>query len=712
MRKQKGNDWFRWKHLCFVVGAKRYKNIRTPLFLFVTVLFLVIGLSGVTYAWNSISQNAVNDFFAKTEEVPVELVKLEKLPDGTLTEIPISDVKFYLYQEDGTRIGGIYTTDAFGKIIQRLAPGNYYFTEIAVKDGYTFDVDEEGNSKTTYPFTVTGEEELVTVRAYNIRKQGTLTIEKWVQNADESELREEQYEQNFAFRVTFSDVGTYQYRIDGGELQSISSGEVLYLKHGQKAMFENLPMGVTYTITEELVEHYWVKAEGHRGTVTESGKVAIFTNIYNEQTENVSVKIYVTKVMEGSVPDADVDKSFDMNLTINGEQIDFSLKNGETAEFDAWTGDLYEVSEKDYIEEGCYQQISNGFGNVFGDTYVTVTNTYQKEIKKKISVEKIWQLNGASDDVIPDFIIVQLKQDDMVIDEKKVTPDENGSWNVTFDAPKYDADGNEIFYTVEELPIDGFRTEYDTSRMEEGIVTIVNIHQPPIQVWLPVIEKQVLGTNVPLTRFEFWLHGKDGAPMPEGAVGQTKMVSIDQSGQIDFGSIWFTEAGEYHYTLIEVDAGKEGWMYDQSEYEIVFTVYERDGQLQAYFNIYKDGDWMDHILFQNTYENPEEPDNPKDNPESPKDDPENPEDQPNNPEKPDNPENPEDQPENPDSIEKSEGSQEGSKKVDHADNPSESGAVSQTGDHVGIMRYIISLCLSFGLLVKFGFGRRKNISDK
>ena len=72
------------------------------------------------------------------------------------------------------------------------------------------------------------------------------------------------------------------------------------------------------------------------------------------------------------------------------------------------------------------------------------------------------------------------------MEETEVTPDENGRWLYCFTVPKYDAYGNEFAYTLEELPLESFRPEYNG-------FDIVNTYLPPVTVTLPAIVKAVEG---------------------------------------------------------------------------------------------------------------------------------------------------------------------------------------------------------------------------
>ena len=162
-----------------------------------TAVFLLSSLITGTLGWQSLGQTAKNE--AQSEILrQVELLKLEKLPDGTETEIPVPGAAFYLFAEDGAQIGGRYVTDENGTISVSLKPGEYYFEESSPVPGFAFDTDEKGQQLTRYPFVVTGNEtETVVVTVYNIRLQGALTIEKTVRNADDSPLTDEQKAQEF-----------------------------------------------------------------------------------------------------------------------------------------------------------------------------------------------------------------------------------------------------------------------------------------------------------------------------------------------------------------------------------------------------------------------------------------------------------------------------------------------------------------------------------
>lgn len=776
-----------------------------------TIVLLLSSIVSGTYAWQNISQQVKNEAQNTIAiYMNVELVKLEKLPDGTGTQTPVPGAAFYLYKEDGTQIGGRYITDSEGKIPVQLEPGSYYFEESAPAPGYTFDTDETGQRKVRYPFTVTGAEaETVVVTAYNIPLQGSLSVQKMVQNADASPLTEAQIQQEFAFTVLFSNGGAYSYTVDSGEPQQLTSGGTLTLKHGQQAVFEKLPVGITYTITEQAVPGYTVSGTGHTGTITETGSAAYFVNTYapiqtggltvtkevvdassdasadlnkefaftaviggkevsftlkhgesktfpdlpfgtlytvteadytadgyvaNIKTytgtiagkETVSLPfvntyqpqgafgslriskevvgenpdpdklftfevafsdgkgypysinggepvattgpvitlqlkggqtarfdgipegvtytvketdpagywqdlseaggtiigdsayvvfrnrvpeqplppatLIVQKHLAGKYPVADANKEFHFTLAVDGVEQQFTLKPEETIEFEIPAGAQYEVREDDYFHDGYALTLENGVGVAQPGQTITViaTNTYIGVEQTEIKGEKTWELGGHTV-ALPESITVRLKNGDIVVDEVVVTPNEQGVWQYVFTAPKYDADGNEITYTVEELPVVGFIPAYNG-------FDIVNTYIPPVEIDPPIIEKVVEGANAPQTEFKFLLQGEKGAPMPLNSEGNIKTIVITGSGEAEIGTFSFAEPGVYIYTLSELNTGAEGWTYDNSTvYTLTFTVTLEDGALHASYTLTKAGEAADKARFVNRYA-PVEPD--------------------------------------------------------------------------------------------------------
>lgn len=764
------------------------RNVLKALSLLCAVVFLVSAVVSVTYAWEN-EQQAVNNIYGtKTKFIDVELLKLEKQSNKTDVEVYIPNTAFYLFKSNGTQIGGRYLTDESGKISVSLPSGNYYFEEVSSEIGYTFDKDDNGNSITKYPFTVSEKDENVVVKAYNIRLKGDLLIRKTVKNTDDSPLTNIQKKTAFIFTVTFSDNNSYSYSIDNGEPKMLKRGETLELCNGQTAVFENLPVGVMYNVTEAPVEGYVCESTGHRGNITEKQSVADFVNncnldemgsltvhktvtgnnadlnkqfafiarigdsiekfslkngeskifegipigtdylIIEEDTEgyipsvgeysgeivsadnillpftnvcdftpenktgsltvsktvygnnadpnreftftvnfdgenapktetftlkagesktfknlrsgiiytvtetesngylpainyasgvvageitvstnfiNVvskeptiekTTKLTVTKHLDGELMESDKSKQFEMILSVNEKNTEFTLKANETKKFEIPIGAEYELQEKDYFSDGFSQNIIHGSGTATEKQInIIVTNTFVGEPKVEINGEKTWEIGKYKDDVLPDSITVQLKNGDVLLEEKTVSPNEKGLWKYSFTAPKYNSDGTEAEYTLTEIPITSYRASYSG-------YNIKNTYVAPIEVKVPKIIKEINGENPPETAFEFVFAGETGAPMPSDSENNKKRLVLVGDGELEVGTITFTKEGEYEYTVYEINGGEDGWIYDTSIYKIKFLVTESNNMLLCEETILKNNKVEKNILFSNVFD--------------------------------------------------------------------------------------------------------------
>ena len=483
---------------------------------------------------------------------------------------------------------------------------SHTFPDLPVGTKYTItetDYTAEGYAATvkTYTGTITGEEILLLpfVNVYQPEAEsGSLTVQKEVVGDNPDPDKE------FTFEVTFSEGGTYTYTIDGGEPQELVSGGALVLKGGQTAIFENLPNGITYTVREIDAAGYLPAITEAAGTIA-GGESAVvkFQNRVPDEPEP-SATLTVTKKLAGEYPEADKDKEFHFIFTIDGIAQEFTLKPGESKEFEIPAGAQYEIHEDNYFSDGYALMLENGAGAALPGQTITVTaaNTYIGTVQTEIKGEKTWELGG-HDVALPESITVRLKNGDIVVEEVSVTPDENGEWYYAFTAPKYDADGNEIAYTVEETPVAGFVPSYNG-------FDILNTYIPPVEIDPPLIEKVVEGENAPETQFSFLLRGETGAPMPEGSDGNTKIVTLTGSGEAELSEIVFEKAGIYTYTISELNTGVDGWEYDNTVYALTVVVTLEDGTLHASYTLTKDGEAADTALFTNRYAS-EEPDTVK-----------------------------------------------------------------------------------------------------
>lgn len=576
-----------------VIMLSFFKNICCTILI---IIFITSTIISGTLAWDSINQDSIG--LASGESnifIDVELLLQEKVLENEEQKI-IPGTIFYLFKESGEQIGEQYITNDDGKIPVSLNKGNYYFELITPTIGYTYD-EINGEKITRYPFEINGkEEETVIVNAYNIRLNGSLLISKVIKNIDDSILNEEQLNTEFEFNVAFSDDGEYTYRIDNEEQQILKSGDIIKLKHGQTVVFDSIPVGVLYNVTETKVDGYISSSSNHHGNITETGSNVVFTNIYdpNFLPSDEKIKLLVTKKLEGEYLEIEEQKEFNFSLLVDGEETKFTLKKDETKEFEISVGSNYEIKEDDYFKDEYSQKITNGFGTAYkNDIEVVATNTYIGEVKTIIFGEKTWIIDNNINISLPEYITVKIKNGDLVVQEIEVRENSDGRWIYEFIVSKYDSNGNEINYIIEEDVVNGFIATYNG-------YNITNTYISPIKVELPTVYKEIYGVDYPKTKFEFMLKGKN-MPMPDNSEEDVKIVTLEDKGEIGFGTITFENPGIYTYTISELNGGIEGWTYDDKVYTITITITEKNGILGSEINW--DGRTKENpdILFTNSY---------------------------------------------------------------------------------------------------------------
>jgi len=225
---------------------------------------------------------------------------------------------------------------------------------------------------------------------------------------------------------------------------------------------------------------------------------------------------------------------------------------------------------------------------VFANTYIACPNV-------EIRGEKTWIADGGGP--IPDFIVVKLCGDGLLVEEKTVTPDSDGHWYYSFSAPKFDKDGKEIKYTIQEGPVDHFAPSY------EGY-DIVNTYVPPVGAEPLILEEEVTPAGAPLRRFDFLLHAEDGAPLPGGGAGSVKRYLVTGSGMTLLGRFTFTHPGKFVYTVHEVAGGGANWSCDAAQYVLTFTVTAEEGTLMARHELTRNGERVDRLVFRSRYDPP------------------------------------------------------------------------------------------------------------
>ena len=494
--------------------------LRSAAIIFLIMLFSISVIG--TFAWSDTQQHKTNVMKSFNLPVSVTLYKFEKDVSGNSTEKPIPNIEFYLYTADDLQIGGKYITDTAGKItIPDLEFGDYYFLEVTPNYGYTYDKDENGEDIKKYPFTISEKTPIIKVLAYNQCIPGSLIITKTVKNADNSLLTKEQLDTEFEFTVSFSDNGTYKYSVDNAPLKPLVSGEKLYLKHGQKAVFENIPVKILYTIIETPVENYVISSENHQGNIIESGQTASFINTYYKRLGKLTVS---KKISGEEIPD--INKIFEFTVSFselgkytykinNGEEKILSadgkiyLKHNESAVFSELPIGLeYSVEEKDDPDYTALKKIVSGAIIENGSKAEFVNNNNLSGGKGKLIITK--NVPNAINDQQEFEFIIEFSESDYEyfysINNGDLNPFNNGD-TISLRSGDYielDNIPEGFKYTITEKPIQGY---ISSIKIIEGTIAGEDISKADFvnekHGETSLIVKKVVDSEFPLKDKEF-----------------------------------------------------------------------------------------------------------------------------------------------------------------------------------------------------------------
>jgi len=374
----------------------------------------------------------------------------------------------------------------FGEITFTV-PGTYTYS--VTESGSVLGVTNDSEATKTITFTVTdnGDGTLSVdpatdsaVFAFtNAYKTGRLEITKTVVNAANPEDNTK-----FTFTVTFADAtgaaieGSFPYTIGDSATGTIASGGTVQLANGETAIITELPDGVTYTVTETVIDGYTPDKTSATGTIDDEQAAAVeFINTYSAEGEE---SITVTKELAGAAwPTGKT-----LTLTLTGEDDETPMPETTTAtltaagdvtfgpiafdESDAGKTYTYTVSEGDgfggaWTKSGDVTAkitvTDKGDGTL--DTSVeytpenaTIINTYEAEGEESITVTKA--LAGAAWPTGKTLTLTLTGEDDETPMPETTTATLTAAGDVTFGPIKFDESdaGKTYTYTVSEG--DGF----------------------------------------------------------------------------------------------------------------------------------------------------------------------------------------------------------------------------------------------------------------
>ena len=217
---------------------------------------------------------------------------------------------------------------------------------------------------------------------------GDLIVEKIVQNADGSDLTDAQREQEFQFNIRFFDgdeelVGQqFSFRREGPMIEdesivyNVYSGGAFFLRHAERAVFENLPPGITYVVTETVPAGFTLENNDHQGTIErDETALARFVNVWGtEYNGEIIIGKDVENYDDSELTEEQLAKEFTFTVTLDPWEADYidvlvvnaierfevedgtftvTLRHGERATlFGLAPGIRYTVTEGDYTAYG------------------------------------------------------------------------------------------------------------------------------------------------------------------------------------------------------------------------------------------------------------------------------------------------------------------------------------------------------------------------
>lgn len=527
--------------------------------------------------------NFVNVFNANTADIIVEKHVINEVDSNKefTFNITFSDEGSYEYiisgnEEKKGTIEGTCTLTLKNneKVTFKNIPfGVNYTVEEKTEEGYI-------SSVTEYKGTVYKKEIKLPFKNHKTTDTtdfGFLLVSKEIFGKEIDENKEFEFKVNF-IGENIPEVLQYKINNEGEDIPFVN-GSIILLKHGETAVFNNLPVNLQYIVEELDSENYLKVIDSIKGYIPEGEAIEQSSNASFINVKE-SVKLTVKKRLEGEYPKKDKNKEFEFTLIVDDKEHKFTLKDGEEKEFDVPLGSYYKVYEEDYYHDGYVRSnILNDNGYVENDSIEIIqVNTYIRYAVTEINGEKTWDISSNEHVIIPDSIKILVKNKYGIVAERVVTEKDNWKWSIT--VPKYEQDSDFLLeYEIKEEKIPGFKSSvssFNITNKYEGI---------PLDFNIP-IEKQILGDYSKKSEFKFELSSKGKTPMPDGSSNNKKIVSILGEGKVNFGNIIYTMPGEYNYTLKEIKGTDAEYTYDNVIYKIKVITKFKDDNVTLEKNVY------------------------------------------------------------------------------------------------------------------------------
>ncbi|OKA33938.1 hypothetical protein BJR07_25960 [Bacillus cereus] len=189
----------------------------------------------------------------------------------------------------------------------------------------------------------------------------------------------------------------------------------------------------------------------------------------------------------------------------------------------------------------------------------TITNTYKNTETTEVNGKKVWEDYDNKFGTRPGSIKVQLLQNGTEFKAEEVKADKEGNWTFSFkDLPKYDEQGKEFEYTVDEVKVKDYETKVEGTTITNTYKNTETTEVSGKKVWEDnnAIDRP-LSIKVDL--------------LQNGKVIDTKEVSVGTNWKYTFEKLQVYDANGLAYKYEVKEQPVEGYKSEVNGYDITNT---------------------------------------------------------------------------------------------------------------------------------------------
>ena len=399
-----------------------------------------------------------------------------------------------------------------------------------------------------------GSGETITV----IREREVIVNKVWVDTAEQQAHRPA----NIKLQVKNGDTVVQEKTIANTETGATFTGLAKYDSNGNE---------ITYTVAEVEVnendlKYYTASVTGNMST----GYTITNTFTVPDETVDITVnKVWVDTAEQQAHRPANIKLQVKNGDTVVQEKTIANTETGATftglAKYDSNGNEItYTVAEVEVNTDDLKYYTASVTGNM--STGYTVTNTFTVPTDTvEVTVNKVWVDNDDSAGKRPASVIIVAKSGDIEKGQVELTvanalTSDTNTWQGKItNLPKYDSNGDEITYTIDEKEVNTDELKFYSKAVNQITRTVTNTFTVPTE-------------TVELTVNKVWVDNSDSAGKRPASV-----IIVAKSGDIEKGQVELTVANA-------LTSDNNTWQgkitnlpkYDSNGDEITYTIDEKE----------------------------------------------------------------------------------------------------------------------------------------